>query len=463
MAESMGTGTAGALSEAIRSRKISSRELLELYLQRIESINPQINAVVTIDAPRAMEAAAAADEVTARGESLGPLHGLPMTVKDAIEVGGIRSTGGSTALSDHVPGTDAPAVGRLRQAGAVVFGKTNVPEWSGDVQTFNDLFGTTNNPWDPSRTPGGSSGGAAAAVSAGLTTFEIGTDIGGSVRIPSSFCGVYGHKPSFGIVSQRGYLDRVGGGVINADINVFGPIARSAEDLDLLLSVLAGPDDEEAAAWTLELPPPRHTSLSGYRIGTWLDDPACEVGTDVLERLSQAAEALADAGAQVSPAHPPLELKEVRDLFTSLIVPAISVSAPAEVGEAISGSHLAWLHHHQQRTLLRRVWAAWFEDFDVMLCPVTPMAAFAHDHHGSIGDRSVVINGQERNQVDALAWTGLVGVAYLPSTVVPVGRTDENLPVGIQVVGPYLEDRTALFVAARLGELIGGYQTPPIA
>jgi amidase len=384
-------------------------------------------------------------------------------VKDAIEVGGIRSTGGSTALSDHVPAADAPAVGRLRRAGAVVFGKTNVPEWSGDVQTFNDVFGTTNNPWDPSRTPGGSSGGAGAAVSAGLTSFEIGTDIGGSVRIPSSFCGVYGHKPSFGIVSQRGYLDRVGGGVINADINVFGPIARSAEDLDLLLSVLAGPDHEDGAAWTLELPPPRHTSLSAYRIGTWLDDPACEVGSDVLERLSQAAEALADAGAQVAPAHPPLELKEVRDLFTALIVPAISVSAPPEVGEAISGSHLAWLQHHQQRTLLRRVWAAWFEDFDVMLCPVTPMVAFAHDHQGSIGDRTLVINGQERNQVDALAWTGLVGVAYLPATVVPVGRTQENLPVGIQVVGPYLEDRTSLFVGARLGELIGGYQAPPIA
>jgi amidase len=463
MAESMGTWPAVALAEAIRSRKVSSRELLDLYLQRVAGINPSINAVVTLDAERAMEQAGAADDRTARRENLGPLHGLPITIKDAIEVAGLRSTGGATGLSDHLPEVDAPAVARLRQAGAVVFGKTNVPVWSGDVQTFNDVFGTTNNPWDLSRTPGGSSGGAAAAVSAGLTSFEVGTDIGGSVRIPSSFCGVFGHKPSFGIVSQRGYLDRVGGGVINADINVFGPIARSAEDLDLLLSVLAGPDDEDGTAWRLELPPPRHTDLSQYRIGAWLDDPVCAVGSDVLDLLSDAVGALAEAGARVSDAHPPVQLKEVRDLFDALIVAAISVSAPPEVGEVISGSHLSWLHNHQKRTLLRRVWASWFRDFDVMLCPVTPMTAFPHDHHGSIRDRSVTINGQERNQVDALAWTGLVGVAYLPSTVVPVGRTAEGLPVGVQIVGPYLEDRTPLFVGARLAELVGGYQTPPVA
>ncbi len=459
----MGTWGAGDLAEAIRSRKVSSRELLDLFLQRIDAINPSVNAVVTLDAERAMDRAGAADEMTARGESRGPLHGLPMTVKDAIEVGGVRSTGGSRALSGHVPEVDAPVVARLRQAGAVVFGKTNVPEWSSDIQTFNDLFGTTNNPWDLMRTPGGSSGGAAAAVSAGLTSFEVGTDIGGSVRIPSSFCGVYGHKPSFGIVSQRGYLDRVGGGVINADINVFGPIARRAEDLDLLLSVLAGPDDEDNVGWKLELPPPRHADVTDYRIGVWLDDPACEVGSDVLDRLSAAAGALADAGAHVSETHPPLRLNEVRQLFDRLIVAAISVSAPPEVGEAIGGSHLSWLHNHQERTLMRRVWATWFQQYDALLCPVTPMPAFPHDHHGSIQDRSLVINGLERNQVDALAWTGLVGVAYLPSTVVPVGRTGEGLPVGVQVVGPYLEDRTSLFLGARLGELTGGYQPPPLA
>ncbi len=463
MGESMATWTAGALARAIREREVSSRELLDLYLQRVDRINPSLNAVVTLDADRAKKEADAADDLTVRGGALGPLHGLPITVKDAIEVGGMRSTGGATALTDHVPAADAPAVARLRQAGAIVYGKTNVPEWSGDIQTFNPIFGTTNNPWDRTRTTGGSSGGAAAAVSAGLTSFEIGTDIGGSVRIPSSFCGVCGHKPSFGIVSQRGYLDRVGGGVIDADINVFGPIARSPEDLDLLLGVLAGPDSEDATAWTLELPPPRHDALGDYRVGLWLDDPACEVDSEVVALLSGAGAALEGAGAKVAEARRPVELAAAVELFNTLILAAISVSAPLEVGDAISGTHRAWLDRHQDRTLMRRRWAEWFREYDVLLCPVTPMPAFPHDHHGTIGDRSVVINGRSRHQIDALTWTGLVGTVYLPSTVVPVGLTSVGLPVGVQVVGPYLEDRTSLFVGARLAELTGGYVPPPIA
>ena len=463
MGESMATWTAGALARAIREREVSSRELLDLYLQRVDRINPSLNAVVTLDADRAKKEADAADDLTVRGGALGPLHGLPITVKDAIEVGGMRSTGGATALTDHVPAADAPAVARLRQAGAIVYGKTNVPEWSGDIQTFNPIFGTTNNPWDRTRTTGGSSGGAAAAVSAGLTSFEIGTDIGGSVRIPSSFCGVCGHKPSFGIVSQRGYLDRVGGGVIDADINVFGPIARSPEDLDLLLGVLAGPDSEDATAWTLELPPPRHDALGDYRVGLWLDDPACEVDSEVVALLSGAGAALEGAGAKVAEARRPVELAAAVELFNTLILAATSVSAPLEVGDAISGTHRAWLDRHQDRTLMRRRWAEWFREYDVLLCPVTPMPAFPHDHHGTIGARSVVINGRSRHQIDALTWTGLVGTVYLPSTVVPVGLTSVGLPVGVQVVGPYLEDRTSLFVGARLAELTGGYVPPPIA
>jgi amidase len=463
MSEPMGTWTAVALAAAVRDRQVSSRELLDLYLRRVDQINPALNAVVTVDADRAIDAATAADDMTARGGTLGPLHGLPITVKDAIEVGGMRSTGGARALIDHVPLVDAPAVARLKAAGAIIYGKTNVPEWSGDIQTYNELFGTTSNPWDLARTTGGSSGGAAAAVSAGLTSFEIGTDIGGSVRIPSSFCGVCGHKPSFGIVSQRGYLDRVGGGVIDADINVFGPIARSPEDLDLLMGVLAGPDSEMATAWSLDLPPARHQELGGYRVGLWLDDPVCEVDAEMLSVLSDAAKALEGAGAKVAEAHPPLGLGEVLELFNSLILAAISVSAPLEVGDAISGTHRAWLDRHQDRTRMRSVWATWFEDYDVLLCPVTPMAAFPHDHHGTIGDRTVVINGRQRSQVDALAWTGLIGTVYLPSTVVPVGHTSGGLPVGVQIVGPYLEDRTALFVGARLAEITGGYAPPPVA
>lgn len=448
------------LARMIREREISSRELLEVYLERIDALNPQLNAVVTLDADGARRAAAAADEATTAGQETGPLHGLPMTVKDAIEVAGMRSTGGSRSLADHVPAADAPAVARLRSAGAVVMGKTNVPEWSGDVQTYNELFGVTNNPWDLSLTPGGSSGGPAAAVASGLTSFETGTDIGGSIRIPSSFCGICGHKPSYGIVSQRGYLDRVGGGVIDADINVFGPLARSVEDLSLLLDVLAGPDEEDSRAWSLALPPPRHSELGGYRVGLWLDDPTCSIERSALARLEDAAQTLADAGAQVANARPPLDLGEVHELAMSLLLPAVSVSTGPDMGPALGGNHREWLDHTQKRAEMRRVWAEWFRSFDVLLCPVMPMLPFPHDTEGTFADRHVIINGRSVPQAGTLAWTLLVGVAYLPSTVVPVGPTSEGLPVGIQIVGPYLEDRTSLFVAEQLCRMRGGVIPP---
>lgn len=450
------------LAARIRAREVSSRELLQMLLDRVDRINPEVNAVVTLDADRAMEAASKADDQVTAGGDLGPLHGLPVTIKDAIEVGGIRSTGGAVALRDHVPAADAPAVARLRQAGAVVFGKTNVPLWSGDIQTFNEMFGTTNNPWDLSRTPGGSSGGPAAAVATGLTSFELGTDIGGSIRIPSSFCGVCGHKPSFGLVSQRGYLDSPVGGAIDADINVFGPIARSVDDLSLLLDVLAGPKPEAATAWSVSLPPPRHESLSDYRVGLWLDDPVCAVESSAVELLSAAASVLASAGAKVSDARPPLDLAEVSEMFNALLLPAISVSFEGEMGEALGGSHRTWLEMHRRRNVLRRVWADWFREYDVLLCPVMPMLPFPHDQETTIAERWVIINGKSRPQAECLAWTGLIGLPYLPSTVVPVGRVD-GLPVGVQVVGPYLEDRTPLFVAGRLAEALGGYEPPPAA
>lgn len=453
------------LAQLIRSRQLSSRELLDMYLARIERLNPAINAVVTIDAERARADAAKADQVTATGDSdaaLGPLHGLPITIKDAVEVAGMRSTGGSVALSTHVPEADAPAVARLRRAGAVVFGKTNVPEWSGDIQTFNALFGVTNNPWDPTRTPGGSSGGPAAAVAAGLSSFELGTDIGGSIRIPSSFTGVCGHKPSYGVVSQRGYLDSVGGGRTDADVNVFGPIARSVADLELLLGVLAGPDSDRATAWSLKLPEARHEDVTGFRIGLWLDDPTCPIEASARRLLEAAADTLARAGGRVSEARPGVDLAQVRDVFDRLLLPAISISLDGPLGQALGSNHRDWLEMDRRRAALRDVWADWFREYDALLCPVVPMLPFPHDHEGTVGDRWVIVNGRSTPQADCLAWTGLVGVAYLPSTVVPVGRVGD-LPVGVQVVGPYLEDRTPLALAGHLTRLLGGYEPPPMA
>src|SRR3954447_20229067 len=335
----MATWPAAQLAAAVRAKDVSSRELLDLYLDRIDRLGPPVNAVVTLDVDRARQSAAAADQRAANDEWDGPLHGLPITVKDAIATAGIRSTGGAVELSDHVPIEDAPAVARLKDAGAIVFGKTNLPRWSADLQSYNELFGTTNNPWDLGRTVGGSSGGAGVAVACGFTSFELGTDIGGSGGVPSHFNGVFGLKPSYGVIPQLGYLDHVGGGTTDADINVFGPLARSAADLDLLLDVLAGPVPSDVSAWRVQLPAPKVTSLAGARLATWLDDPANPGERAMVEVLRNVAEAARAAGATVTEVRPPVDPSEQFDLFNQLIVPAVSVSSPREVGDAMAGSH----------------------------------------------------------------------------------------------------------------------------
>jgi amidase len=460
--DDVATWSALRLAGAIRSREISSRELLKLYLDRIHRLNIDVNAVVTLDEERASAAAGEADAATARGDSIGPLHGLPVTIKDAIETAGLRSTGGAEALSQHVPTADAPAVAQLKAAGAIVFGKTNLPEWSRDVQTYNDLFGTTNNPWDPTLVPGGSSGGAAAAVACGFTSFELGTDIGGSVRIPAHCCGVFGLKPSFGLVSQRGYLDHAAGGTTDVDINVFGPLARSAADLDVLLDVLAGPAPEAAVAWRVALPERRGTSLADYRIGVWFDEP----GQGAIESsysavLTDVVAKLADAGARIEPAHPPVDFTDQVALFFRLVGAAISPGLPAELAEVTAGSHLDWLQRDRERAWLRSVWSKWFETYDILLCPVSPTPAFPHQQEGDLLERQMIIEGSPRPYIDHSAWAGLIGVVGLPSAVPPIGRTAAGLPVGMQVVAPYLRDRDAIRIAALIAEIAGGYEPPP--
>jgi amidase len=461
MNDAVATWSAARLAEAIRVRELSSRELLDIFLDRIERLNPPINAVVTLDVERAQRAAAAADERVARGDALGSLHGLPVTIKDAIETEGLRSTGGATELTDHVPAADAPAVARLKDAGAIVFGKTNLPRWSGDAQTYNEMFGTTNNPWHVERVPGGSSGGAAAAVACGFTSFELGTDIGGSIRMPSHFCGVYGLKPSHGIISQRGYLDHVGGGTTDADINVFGPIARSADDLDLLLGVLAGPEPDRAVAWRLDLPPAKGTTLADYRIGVWLDDDVCRIARDYHAVLANMVDQITDAGAKVEEAHPPVDAAEQLALFSHRIAAAVSPSMDDDVAEAIAGSHAAWLRSEEHRARLRGIWAEWFDDFDILLCPVNTGAAFPHNQEGDILTRTIDVDGIARPMLDVVAWPGLIGIMGLPSAVSPIGRTAENMPVGVQVVSPSLHDRRSVRVARLISEVVGGYEPPP--
>jgi amidase len=288
--------SATALAAAIRAREIGSRELLEHYLKRIERHNPALNAIIVSDLHRAKQRADEADVALARGESWGPLHGLPMTVKESFDVIGLPTTWGLTELKDNIPTANALAVDRLLAAGAVIFGKTNVPVLLADSQSYNPVYGTTNNPWDTSRTPGGSSGGAAAALAAGLTGLELGSDIGGSIRNPAHYCGVFGHKPTYGIAPPRGQALR--GSVAASDISVIGPLARSAEDLALALDIIARPDPVEAVGWRLDLAAPRGEALADYRIAVMLDDPNCEVDREVQDILQRLVDFLAGQGSE---------------------------------------------------------------------------------------------------------------------------------------------------------------------
>ena len=456
-------------ARAIADRRLGSEELLDLFLDRIERVDTRVHAVCTLDVHRARLRCRAADEAAADGTSWGPLHGLPITIKDAISTEGVRSTGGAVELRDHVPTADAPAVAALKGAGAVVFGKTNLPEWSGDWQSFNELFGTTNNPWALDRTPGGSSGGAAAAVACGMTSFELGTDIGGSVRVPSAFCGVFGHKPSFGVIPTLGYLDAPDAvhtdlRAVESDVNTFGPIARSAADLRLLLDVLAAPTPDRSVGWRLDLPDRRVDSLRGLRIAAWIDEPMMEVDAVMARVLNDAVDAAEAAGAVVDRRRRPMvDVADAWRLGARLIGAAVSLHGD----DPRPLSHRDWLHLHRLRGALRAAWAEVFEAVDVVLCPVTLVPAFAHLQDGSWRDRVIHVNGVERRYLELESWPAIVGAAYLPSTATPVGTTDEGLPVGLQVVAPFLHDRLSIQVSSLLAEacadLGGGFRVPTIA
>lgn len=476
--------SATQLAQDIRDKRLGARELLEHQLRRIEALNPKINAIVTLDLPRARARADAADAALARGESWGPLHGLPMTIKDSIETAGIRTTSGAKPFEHHVPQADAPAVKRLIDAGAVVFGKTNLPAFAMDTQSYNTIFGTTNNPWDLSRTAGGSSGGAAAALAAGLTPLELGSDIGGSIRNPAHYCGVYGHKPSHGIVPGRGHIPGPPGTLSEPDIAVIGPMARHAGDLALMLDVIAGPDDDRAVGWKLALPPPRARTLREFRVAAWFDEDAAPIDRELQACYAAAVDALRHAGVAVDErARPAIAFAKAAQLYWQLLFAVTSPSSSPESfaqfvkaaeqlppgdqgGDArfLRGTtqrHRDWLRCNEARMHLRAAWAAFFRDFDVLLCPVAPTAAFAHDHSEPLSARTVTINGEPRPYVEQLAWAGVIGAAYLPSTSAPVGRTAAGLPVGVQIVGPYLEDRTTIAFAEQLAAVIGGFQAPP--
>ncbi|MFC1862404.1 amidase [Thermodesulfobacteriota bacterium] len=480
--------SATKLISLIRRKKISSVELLNLCKNRYDRLNPRINAIVYTDFENALKRARQADEALARGRSWGPLHGLPMTVKDSFEVTGMPCTSGSPDLKDYVPTINAKVVEELLNAGAIVFGKTNVPLFTMDVQSFNKVYGQTNNPWDFSKVPGGSSGGAAAALSAGLTGLEIGSDIGGSIRNPSHFCGTYGHKPTFNIVPRLGHIPPQPGifpgeYFLDGDIAVVGPMARSAEDLELVLRLIIKSKPFQRIATLIKLPPPRKNNLKDFRIGLWLDDPAFPVDSVVGDCLQAAVDRLSSAGAKISDKQPDVDFAHCYDIYAKLLHATTSMelsdedferirakslkldkndeSSKALQARGISLSHRDWMKLDYQRLLMRQKWAEFFKDFDVLLSPVFPITAFPHDH-SELMDRVLRVNGQDRDyEKTAISWAGLTGVSYLPATVAPTGLAKNGLPVGIQIVGPYLEDFTTLRFAKLIKGIVGEFVPPP--
>ena len=471
-----------ALAARIRARELTSVELLEHYLERVAKHNPALNAVILLREDEARRQARAADEALQRGEACGPLHGVPMTIKESIDWAGTPSTRGHPGYRDNRPPRDAVMVERLKRAGAVIFGKTNVPFMLQDWQSFNAIYGTTGNPWDPTRSPGGSSGGSAAALAAGLTGLELGTDIGASIRNPAHYCGVFGHKPTYGVVPWQGA--QMPGSYAPSDLVVFGPLGRSAADLDVALQVIAGPAGLDAKGWSLALPPPSKRAAKEFRVAVMLENPCCAQDEVLTAKLAEAVEALRRAGVAVDlEARPDIDWKRAHHIYLMLLRAATGArvsdeqyakhlegaasrdpddtSYRAYLDRAVTVSHREWWNLHNERERLRLVWAEFFSAYDLFLCPTAASTAFPHDRAGERPERTIPVNGKREPTTDQLFWAGLSSLVNLPATVAPVGLASNGLPCGIQIVGPHLEDRTCIRFAALVEEALGGFRPPP--
>src|ERR671914_325900 len=449
-------------AQAVRHKEVSSRELTEMLLTRIEAANPALNAVVELRREAALQEALSADEATARGEDAGALHGVPITIKDSFNVAGLHTTWGNPAFKDFVADWDATVAWRLRRAGAIIVGKTNVAFMLGDFgQTANELYGVTNNPWDTARTPGGSSGGAAAAVSAGMTFLEYTSDLVGSIRIPASFCGVYGLKPSVGIVPLSGF-QLPGPPPPPSDMmymSAVGPLGRSPRDLRTALSVTGGPENQAAKAYSWALSPPRHARLEDFRVGVVLDHEQAPVSSEVTAPLSNAVDALARAGATVVEGWPD-GVDPVRN-YESFGFHVGVFFAYQEPGEDFA-KFSEFVDHEHRRMASRAAWNRYFDDVaDVFLCPVNFTPAFPHDTR-PFEERTITTPEGERPYNDQSFWVSHASLPGLPAVAAPVGRTSGELPVGAQILGPLYEDDTAITFAELLADVIGGYEAPPL-
>lgn len=464
----------------LRGKQLSSSEFLQMTLAQINAVNPSLNAVVALDIKRAQQDAEQADKRLHAGEGR-PLEGLIVTIKDSIDVTGMPSTSGAPVHSERVPERDATVVSRLRQAGAIIVGKTNVPIFTGDFQSFNNIYGVTNNPWDLSRSPGGSSGGAAAAVATGMSSFELGSDFAGSIRWPAHACGIFGHRPSFGLVSSRGHVPPAPGATFESDFSVIGPLARSAADLALILDIIHGPASLDGVR-----PQPERSITSDpkkLRVAVWADDENSPVDAPVSTAVRQAAALLSGLGASVDEtARPAFSFAEELETFSLFNHAIIASGFPPEVRERLAArakdfspddkSHRAlqargaqldvgrWRDLQQRRAAFERAWAAFFDTYDVLLCPPAPVAAIPHDHRPNFHQRTLSVNGTEQPYFDFLSWSSLSSLSGLPASVAPVGETASGLPLGVQIISGAGRDLTSIAVAGMLEKFGRGYVPP---
>jgi amidase len=470
--------SATRLRAMLANGEIGSLELLDMFCARIERYNPDYNLVISFDLDRARKEAAEADRKRSAGEEAGPLAGLPMTIKECYESEGMVASCGFEFLRDHRPERDADAVAKLRQAGAIIFGKTNLPQGASDWQSFNPIYGLSRNPWDPTRSPGGSSGGSAGAIACGFSAVELGSDIGGSIRIPAHFCGVFGHKPSYGVVPMRGHIPPMPGSLYEVEMGVGGPLARSASDLALMLPILARDDKARL------LKPPRHEQLRDFRAGVFMGE-----GSDYLldggygAMLESYIADLEKAGAQITRVSLPVDPQESYEVYLHTLFSIVGASAPGEseifasfadgdetgiagkLSRYMASSLPEWFGLCEKRAAIMAAWARFFESFDVLLTPQVPILAFPHmadgkGVHSEQLERRIIVNGREEPYLD-FTWQGLATVANLPATCMPTGRQVDGLPGGLQIIGPFMEDATAIRFAELAEREVGGYVPPP--
>jgi amidase len=469
----------------LHARQVSAVELLDRSIARIEAHEGALNAVVVRDFDRARVAAREADRALARGERR-PLLGVPMTVKEANDVAGLPTTWGIPGTKELAAKEDAVAVARLKAAGAVVLGKTNVPLLLADWQSYNPVYGVTNNPWDLSRTPGGSSGGAAAALAAGYVSLELGSDLAGSLRVPAHYCGIFAHKPTHGLVPLRGVAPPGTPALcvaVPVDLAVVGPMARTASDLELALDVVAAPDEAEAVAYKLVMPPPRHVDLKSFRVFVLDHHPLLPTAGVVRSALNNLADRLARLGCKMGRTSPLLPaLDSMGRLYMQLLMAFLGADLAPDGyrrlqadAEALSGddvsphaerlrgsimTHRDWIKTDRIRVSVVHQWRQFFREWDVLLCPVMPTPAIFHDH-SDINGRRLSIDGKEIPYADQALWSGVATLSGLPATAMPIGGSDDGLPIGMQIIGPSLEDRTTMAFAALAEREFGGFRAPP--